>query len=451
MQFLKKLVNKHTLSLASNAIMPVMGMVTVSLLARNMPPPKPDFGDWILFLISYTIVNFSRSGFLQTSLIKFCSGASKERAATVIGSTWMLGLCMAALVGLASLLGYIFYEGAPTTEIIIKWFGIIFFSTLPSSVALWVLQAEERFDRIFILQAIGQGTFFVSVIVLMVLHLNHFQDVIYAFCISAIITSVFSLVSGWAKLSTIRHKSWDCMKQLANFGKFSLGTSVSSYLLRGSDTYIIQFMFANPAIVGVYYLPQRLMEVIEIPLRSFIATALPAMSAAVHQNDKRQMTYIMKKYAGILTILLIPVSIVAFLSADVIIRLLGGAQFSHSAAANVFRIFMTFAILLPIDRFLGVTLDILNKPHINMIKVILMLVVNIIGDFVGIYLTHNLYGVALSSIFTFLAGIVYGYWMLKKNLEFKMRDMIILGFNETILIAKVLFSRIKGKKTTVES
>ena len=61
MGILKKLVNKHTLSLASNAIMPVVGMATVSLLARNLS--APDFGNWIIFLITYTIANFFRSGF----------------------------------------------------------------------------------------------------------------------------------------------------------------------------------------------------------------------------------------------------------------------------------------------------------------------------------------------------------------------------------------------------
>jgi O-antigen/teichoic acid export membrane protein len=201
-------------------------------------------------------------------------------------------------------------------------------------------------------------------------------------------------------------------------------------------------MFVNSAIVGVYYLPQRLMEVIEIPLRSFIATAYPAMAAAVQRNDKQYMTYVMKKYAGILTILLIPVSIAAFIAADLVIKIIGGETFVQSDAANVFRIFMSFAILLPVDRFFGITLDILNKPHINMIKVILMLAVNVVGDFVGIYLTHNLYGVALSSIFTFLTGIIYGYWILKRNLHFKLRDIFKLGITETKLLTIEIIAKL---------
>ena len=443
MQFFKKLINKHTLSLASNAVMPLVGMVSVSLLAHNLS--EPDFGNWILFLITFTLANFFRAGFLQTSLVKLYAGAEINRKINVVGSTWFVAMLLTSALGFLSLFIYYFFSKDTSAGMIAKWFGIIFFSTLPSSIALWVLQAEERFDQIFILQLIGQGTFFISIITLIVLHKANFQVVIYAYCWSAILTSLISVITGWAKIQSIPRKSRECIMKLVNFGKYSVFTSISSYLLRGSDTFIIKFMFVDPAIVAVYYLPQRLMEVIEIPLRSFIATALPAMSAALQRNDEEYMTHIMKKYAGILTVLLIPVTVVAFVTADFVIEIIGGSKFVHSDAANVFRIFMSFAILLPVDRFFGITLDLLNKPHLNLIKVMLMLIVNVVGDFVGIYLTHNLYGVALSSIFTFLAGIVYGYWVLKKNLKFKIHDIFKLGMVETKLVTVALISRLSAK------
>ena len=119
------------------------------------------------------------------------------------------------------------------------------------------------------------------------------------------------------------------------------------------------------------------------------------------------MAYIMKKYAGILTILLIPVTIVAFICSGFIIEIIGGQKFVATEASTVFRIFLCFAVLLPVDRFFGISLDILNKPHLNLTKVSIMLVVNVIGDFVGIYLTHSLYGVALASIVSFIAGVAF--------------------------------------------
>ena len=446
---IKKIINKHTLSLASNAVMPVVGMVTVSLLARNLS--EQSFGEWILFLITFTLANLLRSGFLQTSMVKFYSGANEERALTIAGSTWYLGFALTSCLGSISLIAYFFYHGHVSTEVVIKWFGIIFFSTLPSSIALWVLQAEQRFDKMFLLQLINPCCFLICVILLIVTHHLQFQVVIYAYCLCAAITSTVAIISGWSKIRSFKYKTRKCMKELFNFGKFSIASSISSYLLRGSDTFIIKYMFVDPAAVGIYYLPQRLMEVIEIPLRSFIATAFPSMSSAIYRNDKKEITYIMKKYAGILTILLIPVSIAAFISADVIIDLLGGDKFNQTSAANVFRIFMCFAILLPVDRFFGITLDVLNKPHINMTKIILMLVVNVAGDFLGIYIFHNIYGVALASIFTFLAGTVYGYFMLKKYLNFTIADIFKLGFIETKLLLIVFAERFKQKKYSNKS
>jgi O-antigen/teichoic acid export membrane protein len=429
MPILKKLLNKHTLSLASSAVMPVVGVVTVGLLARYLN--KPDFSHWILFLTTFTLANLFRSGFLQTSLVKFYSGADEDQTRVVAGSTWYIGFMLTALLGVVSLFFFIFYHGHSTVELTIKWFAIIFFSTLPSSVALWILQAKERFDRIFILQLMWQGCFLILVLLLIILGKTTFPIIIIAYCLTAMITSVFAIFIGWAEMGSIRYKTRECVRQLANFGKYSVGTSVSSYLLRSSDTYIINFMFTDPTVVGIYYLPQRLMEVIEIPLRSFVATALPAMSAAVNRDDKKQLTYIMQKYAGILTMLILPVTLGSFIFADLVIDILGGHQYANTYASNVFRIFMCFALLMPVDRFFGITLDMLNKPHINMTKVIIMLVVNVAGDFAGIFIFHNLYGVAIASIFTFLAGVIYGYWVLRKYLNFTMSTILKMGFLET--------------------
>ena len=65
-----------------------------------------------------------------------------------------------------------------------------------------------------------------------------------------------------------------------------------------------------------------------------------------------------------------------------------------------------------------------------MIKVYIMLAVNVIADIVGLLVFHHIYGLALASIFTFFTGTVYGYWSLKKYLNFTMRDIFTLGYTE---------------------
>lgn len=445
MGVLKKLINKHTISLASNAIMPVLGMVILALMARHLS--KSDFGDYIFFLVIFNLADTFRTGFLQTSLIKYYAGTSPERSAIIAGSAWYIGLIITFTFGIGNLLIYVFYFGSNLNMVIIlKWFSIIFLSTLPTAISGWILQAEARFDKLFMVQLINQGGFFIFILLLIIFHRISFQNIIYCYFLNNVISSITTTTLGWSRIKTISSKNWASVKELAHFGKYSVGTSISSYLLRSSDTFIIKMMFPS-GLLAVYYIPQRLMEVFEIPLRAFVATALPVMSAAVHRGDKKHVSYILKKYAGMLTIALIPVAVIAFLLADLVIGLLFGGSYQHSDAGNIFRIFMCFVMLLPIDRFFGITLDIIGKPHLNMIKVFIMLAVNVSADFAGIFVFHNLYGVAIASIFTFFSGAIFGYLTLKKYLEFSIKDIFYLGYLELIELIGMLYNKLRKKET----
>jgi O-antigen/teichoic acid export membrane protein len=440
MPLFKKLINKHTIALATNAMMPVIGMLVLSLMGHNLS--KTDFGNYIFFLMIFILGDMFRSGFLQTSLVKYYSGATVDVAKNVVGSTWGVCFLLTATLISVDLLLFLFYKSSnPDAVATIKWFGIIYLTTIPYAMASWILQADERFDRLFVLQILNQSVFLACILLFIFYKNISFQTAIYSYFTTNLITSLFCLFSGWSKLNTIKHFSIRSMKNLAHFGKYGVGTSISAYLLRGSDTFIIKLMF-RAEMVAIYYIPQRLMEIFEIPMRSFASTALPELSAASQRGDKLRVATIMKKYAGMLTVALIPVAIAAFLLAGIVIRLLFGTKYDESEAVNIFRLFVCYAMLMPVDRFFGITLDILGKPHLNMIKVFLMLSINIIGDFAGILIFHSLYAVAIASLFTFLSGVVFGFWALKKHLSFTMRDILSLGYGHLkVVIGNLLRKR----------
>jgi O-antigen/teichoic acid export membrane protein len=394
----------------------------------------------MIFILS----DLFRTGFLQTSLVKFYSGAQPDRAINMAGSAWGVGLILTLIIVMVDLLLYIFYKGANLDMVItLKWFSIIYVTTLPSAIASWILQAEERFDRLLILQLLNQGGFLIFVLGFIFFNKISFQTTIYSYFATNVITSLFCVASGWAKVHSIKSRSLQSMKDLANFGKYSVGTSISAYLLRGSDTFIIKLMF-KPEMVAIYYIPQRLLEIFEIPMRSFVSTALPELSAAKQRNDDAEVANIMKRYAGMLTVALLPLAVGAFLLGGVVINLLFGAKYEQSEAVNIFRLFMAYVMLMPVDRFFGITLDIMNKPHLNMIKVFLMLTVNVIGDFAGIWLFHSLYGVAIASLFTFIAGAVFGYVALKRHLKFTIKDIFSIGYNEFKIVIHNLLNKAKA-------
>ncbi|MCJ8163623.1 oligosaccharide flippase family protein [Pontibacter sp. E15-1] len=431
--------NKHFLSLVGNGMMAVFSVLSYSLLYRFLS--EHDMGNWIFFQFAFILLDTFRTGLLQTALIKFYSGSDASRRATVAGSSWYIGMLLTGCFVLLNMLvfytsGWVLDEGV---SLLIKWFGISFLLTLPFNVSLWILQAEQRFDQILYIRIINQGSFLLFACALYIFETMTMQGVMYTFLASSFLTSSVCLATGWARLGTLRHKTTACAKEIYHFGKYSVGTFLCSNLLKSSDTFIIKFML-GPAALAVYNLPQRLMEIIEIPLRSILYTAMPDMSAAINQNKKQEVVTIMKRYSGLLTLLFIPITLGVVLLADVLVLLIGGQKYLDSEAANVLRIFMVFSLLFPVERFLGVTLDIINKPHLNLIKVVLALGVNVVADLIGIKLLGNVYGVAISSIFTFTTSLLYGYFALNRFIPLSFAGFLHLAFAELKSYA-LLFSR----------
>lgn len=422
--------------------MSVLAMVTVGILLRFMD--KDDVGYWFFFQSVFVLLDTFRTGFLQVAMIKFYTGAEKNRADAVLGSVWFLSLLITGILIVINLCAVFFLPSIQNIGIVsvIQWFGITFLFTLPSAIASWILQSDQRFDKLLLLRIINQGTFILMVLGVILFQKLNLELVLIINAMSAGLVSLYCIFQGWTRIKTFSKRTKESIMELFHFGKFSVGTTISTNLLRSSDTFIIMFVLgaAGPAAVAMYTIPMRLMEIIEIPLRAFLSTGMPSMSAAFNKGRKEEVVAIMQKYAGTLTLALFPVSVAAVLLADIAITLLGGSQYSGSDAVSVYRIFMCFAMFFPIDRFLGVTLDIIHQPRINFYKVLVMLATNVTFDFIGIHLLGNINGVAIATLFTFLSGVLFGYFWLKKYLDFTLLGFFTIGFSEIkMMVQQYLF------------
>lgn len=424
--------NKHFLSLAGNGIMSLVGMVTIGLLARVLP--IRDLGVWVFFQTSFVTVDTFRSGFLVVAFIKFYSGSSTERAAEVTGSMWFLAILISVALAIINIPVYFLIPHISDISIafFLKWYGGVFIITIPTFVAACLQQGNQRFDRILYIRIATQGTILVFIIALIFMHRISLQTLLYIYYVANAIASVYVLIMGWTDFATISKRTKKAMKEIYDFGKFSVTSTLSSNLFRTSDVYIINFALgaAGPAAVAIYNLGGSLTQIIEIPLRSFVATGLPALSQAFNQDNRAEFVLTLKKYVGMLTLLLIPVSIVAVFLADFAISLIGGGKYVHTEAANVFRLFMTFSLINPTERFFGVSIDAINKPRVNLYRILAMLAANIITDLIGIKITHNIYGVAMATVFPAMVGLFYGYKVVKGYYPFSLLSIYKQGYIE---------------------
>lgn len=468
----KLLKNKNFLSLANNGLVAVFGFFGFLLLVRSLS--TNEFGEWVLLITTANFLDMLRFGITRTAIVRFLAGADETEAQRLIGSNYFINLISTLILILIVLATrYFFYDAVNASgfALFFKWFPLLAFINLPFNNAQSVLQAKMRFDSLLILRVINVGGFMLFLLVnFFFLHAD-LRIIVYAYLLVNILTSIVSMIPNWDGYRYIGKVTKATNKKILDFGKYSTGTLIGSNLLKSADTFIIGLSpFLGTAGVALYSIPLKLTEIIEIPLRSYAMTAFPGMSKASIEGNKDLVKHIFYTNAGGMTLLMVPAMILSFIFAKDLVYILGGA--GYETTTGIFRIFTIYGLLLPLDRFIGVTLDSVNMPRSNFLKVVYMAVANIVGDSLVVFafyyvaigtsivtlisipvnnfhvlgqITHNfsiittLEGVAGVTISFTLIGIFVGYHYLRKSFDIHLREVFqggILFFSESIFPKK---------------
>ncbi|PSL43736.1 O-antigen/teichoic acid export membrane protein [Chitinophaga niastensis] len=447
-KLLSALNNRHFHSLLGNLVSAFLNLLSFAILVRLLPLSA--FGEWVLFIGTYTILDQIRTALLQSGVIKFYAGTDETTARKVAGSAWYIALVLTGIFLVLNLVvGLICYNYFDDTwRFFIKWLGIMTLVSVPFNFASWVLQAEHRFDRIVQIRLWQNGCFLVLIVLLYLVGKVTLANTLYAYTGGLAITSVYTLLRKWTYVQTIVYSTKEQIKVLYRYGWLIVGSMLSSGLINYSDNFLIRTMI-NPAAVAIYSIPQKFMEVIEIILRSFVATAQPTLSGAANKNDWAGVARSFSRYVGAVTIIIIPFIICLILFTKPLIIIL--ASKAYLPATDVVRIFLFSAILYPVDRFIGVALDMINQPLTNFYKNFLKLVLNIVGDIIFILLFHDIRWVAIGSLINMVVCVIVGYYMLKKHVHFTIADIIKLGWTECILMLEKITGKLffkSGKSVT---
>ena len=414
------------LSLAANLSIAFFGFAGFALLARSFPINL--FGQWVLFISSGAFIEMFRFGITNTAIIRYLSGIDEHDRLHYIGSNGLIGLVatifLSAVIWICELLfpGPINRAGY---ELFFVWYPLLAFVNLPQNTASVVMQADQKFGKLLLLKSLNSGGFFLIILV------NYFwfkltlTQLVWAQIILNIGVSALCMINGWDGLRHIRKATKRTNKVLLDFGKYTTFTLIGTNLLRSADTLIISLSPLGTAAVALYSIPLKLTELQQIPLRSFVATAFPKMSKASVQGKIEEVRELFYTYSGAMSYLFIFVSLFTFVFAEFFVMLLGGSQYlatdpvTGSNAVTIMRIFSFYGLLLPIDRMTGVGLDSINKPGKNFLKVTYMVIANVIGDIIAVFVFKSLEMVAIGSILFTILGVWVGYHFIDKQLDLK--------------------------------
>ena len=454
MPFIKKVLsslkNIHFQSLLGNGVMAIFGVITTAMLFHILS--LNDAGVYFFFMMLYNFIDTVKAGFLTNAFITFYAGSTRERANEIAGSSWMLVLIISGAMIILNIPTFFIasYVSDSGTALYLKYFSIVAISTLPTFMANLVVQGDKRFDRLFWLRLVNQLLFMGALILLIIMKKVTLINILLAFTVTNFIAGFIIIAIGWTMLSSIKYTTKKALVDIYHFGKYSVATSLSANLFRVTDSTFINFYLGPPA-VALYNLGSRWMPIVDIPLQSFASSSLPILSEYYNKGQKSELIHVLKKMTGMLSIGIFIIAILAILFADPLILLVGGKQYIGSQAPNLFRIFISIAVLFPADRFSALALDAIKKPKVNFYKILIMLAVNLIADFIGVSMFKSVYAVVITNIFPTLTGIIISYIALQQYYKFNFWNMYVVGYDETKVFIANLYNTLFGKKPGIES
>jgi O-antigen/teichoic acid export membrane protein len=414
---LKKLFNRFkgpmAYALLHQLTMAAYGFGLLLVLIRIMP--QYEVGRWLLFISAISISDMIMHGLLQTVVVKESAGnpGSTAESGKILNNAAFLAVSLyLILVGVGFLMHTIccfFYKPITVISDFTSWYPLFGVFMVIYNLSWWINTGRENFKRIFI-----QRLIFCCSSCLVILILYFVQPKI-SFE-SAVISQVvgFSISSANAYFSNgflfrLKFLDKEKLKSYLDYGKYTCATMLGSSLLRNADTFMIAALL-NTKAVAIYVVAQKIIEIFEILLRSVAANLFLILYHL--KNDSLLFIKKLLRVGSQITLLFIPAAIFIIIFANQIIDTISSSD-AYSISSAILRIFMVYVLLLPADRLIGMTLEIYNKPHLNMIKTFLLITVNITGNFIALYYFHSLKAVAAVSSLALITGIISGLYFMR--------------------------------------
>lgn len=429
----RKIIKENNfLALIGNLNVSIFGLLSFIVLTRSLS--KSDFGDFVLYTTIGTTVDLFRFGLTRTALTRFISGSDEHGKKQFLGASFLIGLILVFINCIILYPTWLFFEESISNQglrLFLKWYPLLALASLSWNNAVSFLQAEQKFQKILSLMILNVGSFLGFLV--LNLYFFHFdlETIIIAQIGSNVLSSAYSALRRWDGMTDVIKSTKETVLKLFHFGKYSMGTSLGSSLLKSADTFIIGLSpFLGSTGIALYAIPMKFTEFFEIPLRSFVSTAFPKLAKASMTNNQDEFKNIFYTYSGAITLIFIPFLVLAFIFAPQFIWALGGYEYKDAAdlIGNVFRVFCLYGILLPIDRLTGVALDSINKPKSNLYKVFIMLSANVVGDLIAVFVFKSIFFVALATVVFTLIGMYFGYYYLNKEIKLEFKEVFRHGW-----------------------
>jgi O-antigen/teichoic acid export membrane protein len=196
--------------------------------------------------------------------------------------------------------------------------------------------------------------------------------------ISIFLSGFISLKYARPYLEFSRKVDWKWFRELRSYGFFTFGTNVSSMINKSIDSWMLGKL-VSPAAVTIFNPALRIANLVEVPTETLTSIMFPKLSERISNEGPEAARYLYEKAVGTITAFMLPTVVFFILFADPIIYFVAGPGFEQTVP--ILQITMLYGLIIPFNRFLGITLDAIGKAKTNFLFVLRNALINIVSNY----------------------------------------------------------------------
>jgi len=347
---------------------------------------KDDFGTYALFITITSTVEVARNGLIQNALVKYLASSDKNEHGSITTASFALNIILTlfTVILLLTLSGWLSRLWAsPMLDEMLRIYSLTTIALIFLSQLIFIQQASFDFRGNFWGNFARQCSIFAIIVIgffagwrITLINLAWVQVG------AALLGGVVSWFFGRKYVAVSGKLSWQWVKRLFQFGKFTLGTNVSTMLYKFIGNWMLGSMLKSPASVGVFDLANRINNLIEVPTASMATIVFPQSAKRAVTEGRHALKHLYEKSVGIVLALVIPAVIIIWIFAEWGILLVAGKDYAESIP--ILKLALISGLLIPYSRQFGTILDSMGRPKTNLYFVITSAAINISFNFVFI-------------------------------------------------------------------
>lgn len=385
---------------------------------------KEAFGVWALFTIITSVVEMSRSAFIQNAFVKFYSHQDVDHNALVTASLFLNFVSISIIILVLFLLIPVLKDFWHTQEIgsLILWYSCTSIILVPFTQINYIEQASHSFKGIFWSAVVRQSIFFGAV-----LFVYFFKPGLPLSTFAALqsVGALAGLLVAWRFSQKFLPKEfifdWSLVRKLFHFGKYILGTGITSSVGKSADQVILGSI--SHSTEALYNSAIRIMSFIEIPTQSISNVVYPKIAERVNKDGKSGARELYEKSVAYMVAIIIPIILGISIFPEVVLLITAGKNYTE--AAFVLQLVVASAILYPFNVQVGSAFEVIGKPHVSFSINLGSNVLNLSLNLLLIY-RYGIVGAAWATIITAICTFVVSQWLLSKQLGISFPRILLI-------------------------